>query len=324
MHKKGLYVNFLSIFAEKLKPMQNIDDFKTLTDRLSSLPEHKRVAVVCPHDTHTEYVIRRGLEDRTADFLLFTGGQCQWELDEVCRRFADRVEVRAEECPDDAARAAVAAVRYREADVLMKGSINTDNLLRAVLDKEHGLLEQGRVMSHITAVQAPGYGKLLFVTDVAVIPRPTLEQFDAMLRYAVGVCRRMGTRAPRVALTHCTEKVSEKFPHTLCYEELKRRAAEGAYGDVCVDGPMDVKTACDAESGQVKGISSPVVGNADVLIFPNIEAGNTFYKTVSLFGKAEMAGMLCGTTAPVVLASRADTGESKYNSLALACMAGTQ
>ena len=223
---------------------------------------------------------------------------------------------------DGAAREAVAAVREGRADVLMKGTINTDNLLRAVLDKERGLLMPGQVLSHITAACAPSYGKLIFFSDAAVIPRPTTEQFDAMLRYDTAVCRRMGIDTPRVALIHCTEKVSEKFPHTLAYSALQERAAAGDYGDVLVGGPMDVKTACDGESSRIKGISSPVAGCADILIFPNIESGNTFYKTITLFGGAEMAGMLCGTTAPVVVASRADSGDSKYYSLALACIAG--
>lgn len=170
--------------------------------------------------------------------------------------------------------------------------------------------------------QIPTYNKLLFFSDAAVIPRPTLAQFEAMLKYDLEVCRRLGISEPRVALIHCTEKINEKFPHTLDYAVLKERAASGAYGSMFLDGPMDVKTACDAHSGEVKGISSPVVGHADLLIFPNIESGNTFYKTVSLFGDANMAGMLRGTIAPVVVPSRADSGNSKYYSLALACVAG--
>ena len=164
------------------------------------------------------------------------------------------------------------------------------------------------------------YGKLVVFSDAAVVPRPTLDQFDAILGYAVDVSHRIGVKCPGVALVNFTEKVNEKFPHTLYYEELKRRAAEGRYGEACVSGPMDVKTALDSESGKIKGISSPVVGNADVLIFPNIESGNVFYKTISLFAGADMAGMLCGTTVPVVVASRADSCESKFYSLALACV----
>ena len=184
--------------------MQRICDFDTLTGSLRSLPTRKRVAVVCPGDSHTEYVIRRALEEQTADFLLVDGGLTRWNIGEVCRLYPGRVEVRPAATPDDAARMAVEMVREGHADVLMKGSINTDNLLRAVLDKERGLLEHGRVMSHVTAIEAPGYSKLLFATDVAVIPRPTLDQFDAMLRYAVSVCRSLGMAVPRVALLHCS------------------------------------------------------------------------------------------------------------------------
>ena len=302
--------------------MQHICDFHSLMSSLRSMPGRRRVAVACPSDAHTGYAITRALDEGTADFVLACCGAAAWPIDDVCSRHVGRVELLSAPTPDEAARMAVGAVRQGRADVLMKGALNTDNLLRAVLDKERGLLLPGSVMSHLTAIESPDYPKLLFATDVAVIPKPTLEQFDAMLRYAVAACRRLGVDVPHVALIHCSEKTSDKFPQTLSYLELKRRAAAGAYGDAVVDGPMDVKTACDAHSAQLKGISSPVAGRADVLVFPGIEAGNTFYKTMSLFGHARMAGMLCGTTAPVVLASRADAGPAKYASLALACAAG--
>jgi phosphate butyryltransferase len=219
-----------------------------------------------------------------------------------------------------AAQEGVLLVREGHADVLMKGIINTDNLLRAVLNKEHGLLPKGNVLSHITVAQIPTYNKLLFFSDAAVIPNPQLNHLDAMIRYNVDVCRKMGIESPRVALIHCTEKVNEKFPFTLDYVTLKERAEAGEYGSMFLDGPMDAKTACDAHSGEVKGINSPVVGHADMVIFPNIIAANTFYKTLSLFGDANMAGMLQGTTAPVVVPSRADSGNSKFYSLAFACV----
>lgn len=302
--------------------MEPILDFKTLTARLRELPDRKRVAVVCPHDSHTEYVIMRSLEEGFAEFTIFSDKPGCEVIANITGKHPANTRVVEASTPDDAARMAVEMVRQKKADVLMKGNINTDNLLRAVLNKECGLLPPGRVLSHITMTEAPAYKKLLAFTDVAVIPRPNLMQYDAMMGYAVDVCRRLGNDAPKVALVHCTEKVNEKFPHTLCYEELKRRAKFGRYGNVVVDGPMDIKTACDCESGSIKGISSPVVGDADVVIFPNIESGNVFYKTVTLFGHGEIAAMLCGTIAPVVVTSRADSGESKYNSLALACLAG--
>ena len=284
------------------------------------MADRKRVALVCPDDSHTEYVINRSLKEGIADFLLVTGGKRATFVDELAKEYPGHVEIAEAESPDAAAAMAVLAVREGKADVLMKGTINTDNLLRAVLNKEHGLLEKGNVMTHVTVTHIPSYNKLLLFSDAAVIPKPTMEQFDAILRYEIEVCRRLNIEHPKIALIHCTEKVNEKFPHTLCYEKLKENARNGVYGNVDVDGPMDVKTACDANSGAIKGISSPVVGNADALIFPNIESGNVFYKTITLFAGAETAGMLYGTTAPIVVASRADSGESKFNSLALACL----
>ena len=282
--------------------MEPIQDFAGLICRLRSLKERKRVVVVCPNDPHTEYVITRSLHEGFADFLLVADTPHLLNSEYIRLQYPDHVKVYEATSPDKAAQEAVSLIREGHADVLMKGIINTDNLLRAVLNKEHGILPKGNVLSHITVAQIPMYKKLLFFSDAAVIPRPTLEQFEAMLRYDLEVCRRMGIEAPHVALIHCTEK--------------------GAYVNMYLDGPMDVKTACDAHSGEVKGISSPVVGHADLLIFPNIESGNTFYKTVSLFGDANMAGMLRGTASPVVVPSRADSGNSKYYSLALACVAG--
>lgn len=186
-------------------------------------------------------------------------------------RFPERVEILEAADKDEAARIGVGLVHDGRADVVMKGNINTDNLLRAVLDKEHGLLPKGRVMSHVTAVEVPDYGRLILFSDAAVIPAPTLEQFDAMIRYDIDVCRRLGLDEPKVALIHFTEKVNPKFPYTLDYVTLMERAGEGGYGAMQLGGPMDVKTACCAESGEIKGISSPVVGTADVLIFPDLQ-----------------------------------------------------
>lgn len=300
--------------------MKTIHNFDDIVSRLRSVNSRKRVAMVCPADSHTEYVVGRALKEDIADFLLVCGGGCKPEFRKFSSLYPGRVEIFEAEDPDDAARKAVALVRGGQADVLMKGTINTDNLLRAILNKEHGILEPGSVLSHVTVAQVPGYSKLLVFSDAAVIPRPTSEQYDAIVRYSLGVSRKLGVDSPKVALIHCTEKVNEKFPHTISYEELKKTAQDGGFGDACLGGPMDVKTACDADSGAIKGITSPVVGNADVLIFPNIESGNVFYKTLTLFASAEMAGMLCGTTAPVVVASRADSCESKFYSLALACV----
>lgn len=304
--------------------MEPIRSLSQLVNVLRSRCIRRRVAVVCPNDPHTEYVIIRSLREEIASYLLVTDEKHRTVADRLHAASPDFVHVYLTSTPDEAAALAVELVRTGEADVLMKGLINTDNLLRAVLKKGKGLLPEGGVLSHIAVAQIPLYHKLLFFSDAAVIPRPTLEQFRAMIKANTLVCHRLGHEQPRIALVHCSEKTSEKFPHTLSYAQLKEEAQQRRLGKIFIDGPMDAKTACDAHSGEIKGLSSPVVGNADILIFPNIEAGNTFYKTLSLFGDANMAGMLTGTIAPVVVPSRSDSGNSKFYSLALACLAGNQ
>lgn len=300
--------------------MEQIQTLSALVNSLRSRGIRRKVAVVCPNDPHTEYVIIRSLREEIAEYLLVTDSahmDVAWHLWSAS---PDYIRIYEASTPDDAAALAVQLVRTGEADILMKGLINTDNLLRAVLKKGTGLLPEGGVLSHVAVAQIPLYHKLLFFSDAAVIPRPTLEQYRAMIRNDILVCKAFGNDEPRVALIHCTEKTSEKFPHTLSYVKLKEEAEQGLFGRMFIDGPMDAKTACDKHSGDIKGLSSPVVGNADILIFPNIESGNTFYKTLSLFGDANIAGMLTGTVAPVVVPSRSDSGNSKYYSLALACL----
>lgn len=301
--------------------MNPIVNFKALPERLRSLGKRVTVAVASPADSHTEEVIERSIKEDFAQFILVAVDAKQAIAQRLAGDYPDHVRIIIATDDDDAARLAVKEVREARADVLMKGSLNTDNLLRAVLNKEHGILVKGSVLTHIAVAEVPGMNRLMFFSDTAVIPFPTTEQLDAVTKYLSDTWRSItGQECPRIALTHCTEKTSEKFPITISYQEVKKYAAEGRYGNVCIDGPMDVKTACDTESGAIKGIASPVVGNADILLFPDIEAGNTFYKTLTYFAHATVTGMLAGTTAPVVVTSRADSADSKFYSLAVACL----
>ena len=305
----------------KTLDMNPIVDFKALPERLRSTGRRATVAVASPADAHTEEVIERSINENLAEFTLVAVDRKRSIAERLAADYPGHVAIINADDDDDAARKAVAEVNEGRAEVLMKGSLNTDNLLRAVLNKEHGLLVKGSVLTHIAVAEIPGMRRLLLFSDAAVIPYPTAEQLDAIMQYITATWRSItGGDCPRVALTHCTEKTSEKFPITIAYKAIKQYAEELRYGNVLVDGPMDVKTACDAESGAIKGIASPVVGNADILIFPDIEAGNTFYKTVTLFAHATVAGMLAGTTAPVVVTSRADSVDSKFYSLVIACM----
>ena len=299
--------------------MKPITTLNQLTEHLTTLCKRKRVVAVCPNDAHSEYAIKRAVEEGFASFLLVGDARLLHSYTELSI-YSDNIEIIDIPDSDEAAREAVRLVRSGKADILMKGLINTDNLLRAILDKEHGLLPAGKVLTHLAVMQIPTYHKLLFFSDAAVIPRPTLQQRIEMIWYAIRTCHHFGIEQPRISLIHCTEKVSSKFPHSLDYVNIVELAEAGEFGNVIIDGPLDVLTSCERESGNIKGIASPINGDADVLIFPNIESGNTFYKSVSLFAQAEMAGVLQGPICPVVLTSRSDSGLSKYYSLAMACL----
>ena len=276
----------------------SITTFDELEAHLKSLRPQKRVAVVCPSDDSTRQALALAQRAGIATARTFCADD-----------------------PTEAARQAVEAVRRGEADVLMKGFVNTDVLLRTILHKETGLLQTGKVMTHIAMAQLPGYPKLLLFTDAAVIPYPTHEQRVAQVGYVAHFCHRLGIAQPRIALIHCSEKVDARnFPYTARYDEVKALATQGAFGSCTVDGPLDLKTSCSPHSMAVKHIASPIAGSADALVFPDIEAGNLFYKTITLFCQARTAGVLQGTQVPVVLPSRGDSAEAKYLSLCLACL----
>lgn len=302
--------------------MQKVKNFKDLYARLNEGGRRFRVVTVFPHDDHTLEAVEGALDKGFADFVL-VGRQADLEKLPAVGRFRDHIEIVDAPDGDEAARIAVTMIGRGEGDVLMKGKLNTDNLLRAVLNKEWGILPKGNVLSHITVSQLPGYHKLLMYSDVAVIPYPTLAQREAMIGYMAALARAIGIDRPRIALTHFTEKVNPKFPVSTDYVTLKETAASGRWGDIIVDGPMDVKTAVDPEAGALKGIQSPIEGDADGLMMADIEAGNVLYKTLTQFGGATNAGVIVGAKVPIVLPSRGDSSIGKLASLALACVLKT-
>ena len=298
--------------------MEVIRNFEELVSHLSQRTERRRVAVVCPNDHSSQEAVARALDEGIADILIVGADE---EAKAFFAKYGERIESVDASDVDEAATKAVALVREGRADVLMKGLLNTDNLLRAVLNKETGILPKGRVLTHIACAQMPQYDRLLFCTDVAVIPRPTKEQREEQLRYVLELCRTMGVEKPRVALINCSEKVNEKhFPHTVEYRELVAKAEAGEFGPCIVDGPMDLKTSLSEAALKKKHLVSPIEGKADALIFPGIQSGNVFYKAITLFCQADTAAILKGPQVPVVLTSRGDSPASKFYSLALACL----
>lgn len=215
-----------------------------------------------------------------------------------------------------AARQAVSLVRQGEAQLLMKGFLQTSDLLRAVLDKEAGL-RTGRALSHVMAVEAAGYDRLLFLTDVAFNVAPDLARKAELLVNAIQVCHRLGIRQPKAAVLAAVETVNADMPATLDAALLARMADRGQIKGALVDGPLALDNAISPVAARHKGIGGPVAGQADILLVPDIEAGNMLYKGMVYFAGSRAAGVVVGARAPVILLSRADRPESKLLSIAL-------
>ena len=216
---------------------------------------------------------------------------------------------------------AVQMIRDGEGDFLMKGLCSTDKFLRAILNKETGLLPPKGTLTHCTALEIPSYHKLLFVGDVAVIPAPDIKQKQIIMECLVKTAKAVGVETPKVAIIAATEQVLTSQPASVEAAMLSKMVERGQIKGCIADGPLALDVAIDQESVAIKGLVSPVAGDADCLLFPNIESGNVFYKANSkLVPGVRQAGILVGAKVPCVLSSRADSIDTKLNSIAIAAM----
>ena len=212
---------------------------------------------------------------------------------------------------------AVKMVHDGEGDVLMKGLCSTDKFLRAILDKENGLLPPKGLLSHVGVLENPRYHKLMFIGDMAVIPQPDFRQKVKIAGYINSVARAFGIEKPKMAFIAASEQMLDSMPACMEAAMLAKMCDRGQIPGCIGDGPLALDVAIDKESVQIKKLVSPVAGDADCLLFPNIESANVFWKTnTKLMDGVRQAGMLVGTKVPCVLASRADSVDVKLNSIA--------
>jgi len=211
---------------------------------------------------------------------------------------------------------AAALVRDQKADLLMKGFVDTSLIMRAVLSSENQL-RKSALISHVVVMEVPGFDRLFHVTDSAMNIAPDLEQKSIILENAVEVAHALGNELPKVAVLCAVEKVNPKMPCTLDAQELAERNRRGEITGCQVDGPLALDNAVSAQAAKHKGIDSSVAGNADILLVPDIEAGNMLNKAMEYFGGAKKAGVMMGAKVPIVLTSRATSAESKMYSIAL-------
>lgn len=233
------------------------------------------------------------------------------------------------DCPDDAQAVlgAVELFRQGRAQLIMKGLVSTSVVLKAVLNKEAGLVPEGGILSHVAVFDAPGRGAdpnsdgagLMLLTDAGVNIRPTLQRKVEILRNALAVARALGIQVPRAAMLAATEKVNyPAMPATLDADLVAKMAEQGEFGSALVAGPLAFDLAVSPQAAALKGITHPVAGHADILCAPDIESGNILYKTMSSLMNMTMASVVVGSRVPVVVPSRGDSEHSKFASIALA------
>jgi phosphate acetyltransferase len=219
-----------------------------------------------------------------------------------------------------AAAKAVELVRTGEAELLMKGSLHTDELLGAVVARETGL-RTGRRLSHVFIMDVPTYHKVLIVTDAAINIAPTLEDKVDICRNAIDLAVTLGVKMPKVAILAAVETVTSKMPATLDAAALCKMADRGQISGGMIDGPLAFDNAISKDAARVKGIKSEVAGDPDILVAPDLEAGNMLAKQLSFLANADSAGLVVGARVPIILTSRADSVRSRIASCGVAMLA---
>lgn len=282
--------------------------------------KRRRIAVAWAQDSNTISALHNAVNKGFAEALLI--GRKNEIIDTCGEHGIDNSIFRIIDSENESAASekAVAMARSGEADIVMKGLVNTDKFLKAVMHKEKGIMLPGAVLSYVCAIQLPAYHKLLFVTDPAVIPFPDLDQKIAMTGYAIEMANRFGIEKPKIALIGASEKMNKHFQSSVDYSIMCKMADRGQIKSCIMDGPLDLFLACDEKSIQIKGVSTPVGGDADILLFPSLEASNPFYKGLMLFAGGELAGLIRGTQKPVVVMSRSESEKSKYYCVVLSCL----
>jgi len=295
-----------------------VNSFESVLRKAKEI-ERKTVSVAVAQDEHVLEAVKAANEQGIANAILVGDEK---EIREIADRIdmdLSNIEIINELDIKKAARTAVECVSSKRAHMVMKGLIDTANFLRAVLDKEIGLRTKG-LMSHVAVFEIPKFDRLILVTDAAMNKYPDLKEKIEIVKNAVTVSKALGTKLPKVAPICAVEVVNPKMPPTLDAAALSQMNARGQIKGCLIDGPLAIDNALSEEAAKHKGIESPVAGKADIMLMPNIEAGNVMYKTLAFTTESKNGGLLIGAAAPVIVTSRADTYETKMNSIALAAL----
>lgn len=297
-----------------------VDKLDQLFDILRS-KEKKRLVAAYANDAHTIEAVSMAIDMGIVDGTL-VGDEAT--IKKVCVEHninPSKFKIVQEADEMKAANKAVELINKGEGAVLMKGLVSTDKYMRAILNKETGLLPPKAVLSHVTVVQVPTYHKLLIVGDVAIIPAPDFSQKVAITNYLINTAHSLGIEKPKVAILAATEQMMAGMPACVEAAMISKMADRGQIKGAIIDGPLALDVAIDQESAQIKKLTGQVAGDADCIMFPNIESGNVFFKTCTKLAGGELGAMVIGAKVPCVLTSRGDSVQSKMYSIALAANA---
>ncbi|MCD8231893.1 MAG: bifunctional enoyl-CoA hydratase/phosphate acetyltransferase [Clostridiales bacterium] len=297
-----------------------LTNFDVLVEKVKSFPEPKRVIVAAAGDAHTLEAIKEAVDEGIVVPVL-VGEKAK--ITEIAAEIG--LAVAEEDIYDvadvnEAAQKAVALVHEGKGDFIMKGKMETAQILKPVVNKETGL-GTGRVMSHFVLDEIPNYHKLIVTTDGGMMTYPTLEQKKDIIVNTVETLKALGYENPKVACVAAVEKVNPKMPETVEADALKQMNLNGEIKDCIVEGPISLDIALSKEIADIKGFDSPVAGDADVILVPNIQVGNILGKSITVIAGGNMAGFIVGAQVPIVMTSRGSSAKEKYLSLVLAAAA---
>ncbi|MCF2667651.1 phosphate butyryltransferase [Faecalicatena contorta] len=297
-----------------------IRSFKELIEKVQN-GEPQTLSVAVAQDADVLLSVWNAYQNRIIQGAYLVGNEK--EIREIAKEQGidlSKFEIVNEEEKPEACAAAIKLVREGKASLPMKGFVDTSVALKALLNKEYGL-RTGNLICHVGLMEVAGFDRMFLLSDSAMTIAPTLEQKVDLIKACTQIAHAMGNDNPKVAVLCAVEKVNPKMPATLDAAELTRMNEEGEITGCMVKGPLAMDNAVSVEAARHKGIDHPVAGNADILITPDIEAGNILNKSMEYFAKCEKAGCIMGAAKPMVLTSRASSDTSKMNSIALAVLA---
>jgi phosphotransacetylase len=296
-----------------------LTDLDQIFGMLKKLPKRHLIAAWAV-DSHTIQAISRAVDMGFIEATLVGDEKC---ITEICKNNSiDPTGFNIVHEPNDLAAVdrAVDLINNKKGNLLMKGHLSTDKYIRAILNKDRGLMDADRILTHVTVMKTEAYHKLLIFGDVAIIPLPDLKQKLAIAQYLISTAHALGIVKPKLAVMAVSEQVLTGMPASTDAAIISKMADRNQIKGAFVDGPLSMDLSINMNSVRIKGIDSKVAGDADCILFPNIESGNVFYKTNVQHGNDQQAAIVVGARVPAVLSSRGDSSRTKLYSIALAAV----